>query len=60
MKGKAMEVCLNFVGVYCGDVFQYIVEDCAQELVFWKQREQLPWIAVKEEGCLPFPGKSGP
>lgn len=30
-KGKAMEVCMDFVGVYCGDVFQYIMEDCAQE-----------------------------
>lgn len=53
-----MQVCVGLVGLYCGGIFQYIVRNCAQELVFWKQGEKISWIAVKEQACLPFSGKS--
>lgn len=55
-----MPVGMDFVGAYCEDVFQGTVENCAEELVFWQQGEKLSRIAVKEQACLPFPGKSGP
>lgn len=55
-----MQVGMDFVGAYYGDVFQGTVENYAEELVFWEQGEKLSWIDVKEQACLLPPGKSGP
>lgn len=39
-KGKMMQVCMEFVGVYCDDIFQYTVGNYAQESVFGEQGEK--------------------
>lgn len=32
-KGKMMQICLDFAGVYCGEIFQDLMKNSAQELV---------------------------
>lgn len=49
-KGKMMQICLDFAGVYCGEIFQDIMKNSAQELLLWEQGEELPWTAVLEPG----------
>lgn len=52
-----MQVCLTFAGVYCGEIFQDIMKNSAQELVLWEQRKAVPRIAFMEAAHLPFPGE---
>lgn len=52
-----MQICLDFAGVYCGEIFQDIMKNSAQELLLWEQGEELPWTAVLEPAHLPFPGE---
>lgn len=37
-KGEMMQICLDLAGVYCGEIFQAIMKNCAQGLVWWEQR----------------------
>lgn len=52
-----MQICLDFAGIYCGEIFQDIVKNYAQELVSWAQGEELPWIAAMGAAHVPFPGE---
>lgn len=56
-KGKMMQICLDFAGVYCDEIFQDIMKNSAQELIWWEQGEELPWIAGMEAAHLPCPGE---
>jgi len=49
----------KFAWNYCGEVIQYIVETCAQELVCWEQGEKLPWRAVQDSHVCPSQARAG-
>lgn len=52
-KGKMMQICLDFAGIYCGGIFQDIMKNSAQELVSWEQGEELPWLVGTSTSALP-------